>query len=115
VGQRIRINGQQLAYPNQYRRNALKSGNCPGRPSGKAFKTWGTKVRLYTDARINSSVKTTLSRPTGVVVVCQKRGAMVNAAGFRNNWWSKLRDQQAWISNIYIDHPAYQLPGVPLC
>jgi hypothetical protein len=39
----------------------------------------------------------------------------VNAEGYTNNWWSKLRDQGGFITNIYIDHPAAQLPGVPVC
>ncbi|GED83273.1 hypothetical protein TNCT6_03580 [Streptomyces sp. 6-11-2] len=52
---------------------------------------------------------------TSVRVLCQKQGDTVNAEGYTNNWWSKLRDQNGFISNIYIDHPAAQLPGVPLC
>lgn len=56
-----------------------------------------------------------LQNNTSVRVLCQKQGDTVNAEGYTNNWWSKLRDQNGFISNIYIDHPAAQLPGVPLC
>jgi hypothetical protein len=43
------------------------------------------------------------------------QGDTVTAEGDTNNWWSKLRDQGGFISNIYIDHPDPQLPGVPTC
>ncbi|MEH0971511.1 hypothetical protein V6U77_10295 [Micromonospora sp. CPCC 205546] len=56
-----------------------------------------------------------LAGPTLVNVTCQKQGDTVYAEGYVNNWWSRLRDQNGFISNIFINHPAQQLPGVPIC
>ncbi|GAA5217581.1 M23 family metallopeptidase [Streptomyces sp. BB1-1-1] len=114
VGQDIRINGGALAYPGGYHQYYLTSDNdCGG--AGTPFTTWGSGVRVRADARLASPVVATLPGPTGVRVLCQKQGDTVNAEGYTNNWWSKLRDQNGFVSNIYIDHPASQLPGVPLC
>ncbi|WP_078843303.1 M23 family metallopeptidase [Streptomyces albus] len=114
TGQNIVINGSGLAYPGSYNQYHLTSDNgCGG--SGSPFTTWGTDVRVRADARLNASVVTVLGGPTSVRVLCQKQGDTVNAEGYTNNWWSKLRDQGGFISNIYIDHPAAKLPGVPLC
>ncbi|MCC3655526.1 M23 family metallopeptidase [Streptomyces sp. S07_1.15] len=114
TGQNIRINGSGLAYPGSYNQYYLTSDNgCGG--AGSPFTTWGTDVRVRADARLNASVVTVLSGPTSVRVLCQKQGDTVNAEGYTNNWWSKLRDQGGFISNIYIDHPASKLPGVPVC
>ncbi|MGW2893942.1 peptidoglycan DD-metalloendopeptidase family protein [Streptomyces sp. NPDC001212] len=114
VGQNILINGSALAYPGSYNQYYLTSDNACG-GAGTPFMTWGSGVRVRSDARLSASVVTTLSGPTSVRVLCQKQGDTVNAEGYTNNWWSKLRDQNGFISNIYIDHPAAQLPGVPLC
>ncbi|MBW1602461.1 M23 family metallopeptidase [Streptomyces sp. JJ66] len=114
VGQNITINGKGLPYPGSYHRNYLTSDNgCGG--TGKPFTTWGTGVRVRADAYLNSRIVTTLSGPTSVRVLCQKEGDTVRAEGYVNKWWSKLRDQRGFVSNIYIDHPAYKLPGVPVC
>ncbi|MFE5393199.1 peptidoglycan DD-metalloendopeptidase family protein [Streptomyces sp. NPDC056568] len=114
VGQDIRINGSALAYPGSYHQSFLTSDNgCAG--SGTPFMTWGSGIRVRADARLSAPVVTTLAGPTSVRVLCQKQGDTVNAEGYTNNWWSKLRDQNGFISNIYVDHPAAQLPGVPLC
>lgn len=114
VGQTIRINGVSLApYPGSYNQKYLKSDNGCG--AGTAFWTWGSGVNVRSDAHLNSPVVTTLAGPTLVYVLCQKQGDTVNAEGYTNNWWSKLRDQRGFITNIYIDHPAQKLPGVPVC
>lgn len=113
VGQNIVLNGSGLPYPSQYHQSYLTSDNgCGG---GGEFRTWGTDIRVRADAYLNSPVVTVLPGPTPVTVVCQKQGSTVTAEGYTNNWWSKLRDQGGFISNIYISHPASQLPGVPLC
>ncbi|MFF1418513.1 M23 family metallopeptidase [Streptomyces sp. NPDC058280] len=113
VGQNIVINGAGQPYPSQYNQSYLTSDNgCGG---GSNFRTWGTDIRVRADARLNAAVVTTLPGPTNVTVVCQKQGDTVTAEGYTNNWWSKLRDQGGFISNIYIDHPSAQLPGVPTC
>ena len=43
------------------------------------------------------------------------QGDPVTAEGTTNNWWSKLRDQGGYMTNIYIDDPNAKLPGVPVC
>jgi len=118
AGQVIRINGASLApYPGSYGVRRITSDNaCTGGGSGGGqFMTWGTDVLVRADARLAARRVTKLNGPTRVVVVCQKQGDTVRAEGITNNWWSKLRDQGGFISNIYIDHPAFQLPGVPNC
>lgn len=111
VGQDIRINGSALPYPGSYGQYHLRSDNC----GNTNFTTWGSGVRVRADARLDAPVVTTLSGPTGVFVECQKQGDPVTAEGYTNDWWSRLRDQRGFISNIYIDHPDAKLPGVPLC
>ncbi|MET8571691.1 M23 family metallopeptidase [Streptomyces sp. NPDC004783] len=114
VGQNIVINGAGLPYPGSYHQAYLTSDNgCGG--AGTVFSTWGTGVNVRSDARLSAPVVTTLSGPTTVRVVCQKQGDTVTAEGYTNNWWSKLLDQNGFITNIYIDHPDAKLPGVPLC
>jgi triacylglycerol esterase/lipase EstA (alpha/beta hydrolase family) len=114
VGQVIRINGASLApYPGTYGSKSLTSDNgCGG---GKAFRTWGTDVLVRADARLAAPQVAVLSGPTTVYVLCQKQGDTVNAEGYTNNWWAKLRDQGGFMTNIYIDDPAAVLPGVPVC
>nr|WP_240965347.1 M23 family metallopeptidase [Streptomyces zingiberis] len=114
AGQDIVINGSRLSYPGSYNQAYLTSDNgCGG--TGTPFTTWGTDVRVRADARLSAAVVTVLPGPTNVRVLCQKQGDTVNAEGYTNAWWSKLRDQGGFVSNIYIDHPAYKLPGVPEC
>jgi len=114
IGQNIVINGSALAYPGSYGSYFLTSDNgCSGQ--GKNYMTWGSGVNVRSDAHLSSPVVTTLAGPTSVWVLCQKQGDTVNAEGYTNNWWSKLRDQNGFISNIYIDDPNAQLPGVPTC
>lgn len=115
TGQNIVINGVALSYPGSYNQAYLTSDNGCGGGTGAAFTTWGSGVNVRSDARLSAPVVATLSGPTAVWVVCQKQGDTVNAEGYTNNWWSKLRDQNGFVSNIYIDHPSAQLPGVPLC
>lgn len=114
-GQHIHINGQPLGYPGSYYEEYLTSDNCGGGGGDYNFTTWGSGVNVRQDAYLSSPVVTTLPGPTQVYVECQKQGDTVNAEGYSNNWWSKLRDQGGFISNIYIDHPDAQLPGVGLC
>jgi murein DD-endopeptidase MepM/ murein hydrolase activator NlpD len=113
VGQPIAINGQALGYPGEYYQEYLTSDNCGG--GDYNFTTWGSGVNVREDAYLSSPVVTTLAGPTQVYVECQKQGDTVTAEGYTNNWWAKLRDQGGFMSNIYIDHPDPQLPGVPTC
>ncbi|BCL17404.1 hypothetical protein GCM10017556_51430 [Micromonospora sagamiensis] len=114
VGQNIVINGASLApYPGSYHQRYLTSDNgCGG---GTAFWTWGSGIRVRSDVRLAAPVVATLAGPTLVYVLCQKQGDTVTADGYTNNWWARLRDQNGYMTNIYIDHPAAQLPGVPVC
>ncbi|MGH3486229.1 MAG: hypothetical protein ACRDPQ_23650 [Nocardioidaceae bacterium] len=48
-------------------------------------------------------------------VECQKQGDLVEADGYSNDWWAKLRDQGGYLSRAYIDYPDSPLPGVPTC
>lgn len=116
VGQIIHINGGSLApYPGSYGSKAITSDNGCGGGGGKAFRTWGTGVLVRADARLSAPPVATLPGPTTVYVLCQKQGDTVNAEGYTNNWWAKLRDQGGFMTNIYIDDPAAFLPGVPVC
>ena len=116
AGQTIRINGASLApYPSTYGKKHLTSDNGCSGAGGTAFMTWGTGVRVRSDARLSAAIVATFSGPTRVYVTCQKQGDTVVAEGYTNNWWSKLRDQNGFMSNIFIDHPAAKLPGVPTC
>ncbi|MBB5868314.1 hypothetical protein F4553_001693 [Allocatelliglobosispora scoriae] len=113
VGQTIVINGGSLApYPGSYGSKSLTSDNGCG---GSSFMTWGSGVRVRSDARLAAATVATLAGPTRVTVLCQKQGDWVSAEGYSNNWWSKLASPAGFITNIYIDHPAAQLPGVPVC
>lgn len=86
-----------------------------GNPPEYNFTTYGSGVNVRSDAKLSASIVTTLAGPTRVYVVCQKEGDAVTAEGTTNKWWSKLRDQNGYMTNIYIDHPDAQLPGVPVC
>jgi hypothetical protein len=92
----------------------LVNGVNPNPPTYN-FTTYGSGVRVRSDARLSASIVTTLAGPTQVFVTCQKQGDTVTAEGTSNNWWSKLRDQGGYMTNIYIDHPDAKLPGVPVC
>ncbi|MCM2417309.1 NlpC/P60 family protein [Streptomyces sp. RKAG293] len=90
----------------------------PGSPGGETHgntrTTWGTNVRVHQDATSASGVVTTLAGPTQVTVVCQKHSESVTADGYTNDGWSRLADQQGWISNIYIKGPAWD-DSLPTC
>jgi hypothetical protein len=92
----------------------LVNGGNPNPPQYN-FTTYGTGVRVRSAPRLSASIVTTLPGPTQVYVECQVQGDTVTAEGTTNNWWSKLRDQGGYMTNIYIDHPDPKLPGVPEC
>ncbi|MFD8689009.1 hypothetical protein [Streptomyces sp. NPDC059651] len=79
------------------------------------FVTWGTSVNVRAEPRLGAPVVTVLSGPTRVTVSCQTRGDLVDTAGHRNDAWSYVPDLGGYLSNIFIDHPAPWLPGVPDC
>ena len=84
----------------------------------KVYGIIGTGVRaagVTTAPKLTASIVTELPGPTQVFVTCQVQGDPVTAEGTTNNWWSKLRDQGGYMTNIYIDDPNAKLPGVPDC
>lgn len=97
-----------------YYMSLVKGGGGDPEPEYN-FTTYGSGVNVRSDAKVTASIVTTLPGPTRVFVVCQKEGDAVTAEGTTNKWWSKLRDQNGYMTNIYIDHPDAQLPGVPVC
>jgi hypothetical protein len=92
----------------------LVNGGNPNPPTYN-FTTYGSGVRVRSAPSLSASIVTTLPGPTQVYVVCQVEGDPVTAEGTTNAWWSKLRDQNGYMTNIYIDHPDPKLPGVPEC
>ncbi|MEU0096012.1 N-acetylmuramoyl-L-alanine amidase [Kribbella sp. NPDC006257] len=95
-----------------YYMSLVNDGNPP--PTYN-FTTYGSGVRVRSDAKLTASIVTTLPGPTQVFVTCQKQGDTVTAEGTTNNWWAKLRDQGGYMTNIYIQDPNAKLPGVPVC
>ncbi|MEU8225441.1 N-acetylmuramoyl-L-alanine amidase [Kribbella sp. NPDC048915] len=92
----------------------LVNGGDPNPPEYN-FTTWGSGVNVRSAPKLSASVVTSLPGPTQVFVECQVQGDTVTAGGYTNNWWSKLRDQGGYMTNIYIDDPNPKLPGVPEC
>ncbi|TCC02900.1 N-acetylmuramoyl-L-alanine amidase [Kribbella soli] len=92
----------------------LVNGGDPNPPEYN-FTTWGAGVNVRSAPKLSASVVTTLPGPTRVFVECQVQGDTVTAGGYTNNWWAKLRDQNGYMTNIYIDDPNAKLPGVPDC
>jgi hypothetical protein len=84
-------------------------------PPETNFSTWGEGVNVREDAYFSSPVVTTIPGPTRVFVECQKQGDLVEADGYSNDWWAKLRDQDGYMSQVYIDYPDSPLPDVPTC
>ncbi|MER7701418.1 hypothetical protein ABTX81_00750 [Kitasatospora sp. NPDC097605] len=55
-----------------------------------------------------------LPGPATIRIQCQAHGASVTAEGHTNDARSYLPDYHGWISNLYVQGPAW-LPGVPEC
>jgi hypothetical protein len=92
----------------------LVNGGDPNPPEYN-FTTWGSGVNVRSAPRLSASVVTSLPGPTRVFVECQVKGDVVTAGGYTNDWWAKLRDQNGYMTNIYIEDPNAKLPGVPDC
>src|SRR5690606_30119595 len=101
-------------YPSGYFSRDLISENGCG-ASGRSFSTWGNNRPVYAAPTQGSAQITQIASPSSVFIDCQIQGESVVAEGYTNDWWSHLRDQAGYISNIYINDPAAKLPGVPLC
>ncbi|MFG2296129.1 C40 family peptidase [Streptomyces sp. NPDC048603] len=78
------------------------------------FSTWGTDVWTHTEPSTGSARVHRFAGPTRVRVQCQKHAETVTAEGYTNDAWSYLPEYGAWITNIYIQGPAW-LDGVPTC
>lgn len=79
------------------------------------FTTWGVGVNIRKEASTASPVVRVLAGATTVKVKCQVRGQRVTVGDLNNDVWSFLPALGGFITNIYIDHSAQVLPGVPFC
>ncbi|MFJ2577208.1 NlpC/P60 family protein [Kitasatospora aureofaciens] len=86
----------------------------PGTAPATDHQTWSTGVNIRPTAATTGTPVAVLPGPTLVRVQCQAHGEPVNAEGYTNDAWSYLPDYHGWISNIYIQGPAW-LPDVPTC
>ncbi|AZP17611.1 hypothetical protein EJC51_16735 [Streptomyces aquilus] len=94
-----------------------RSLNVPGaaRPAGTWVGTWGSGVRVRTEATTASGAVTTLPAGAEVLVGCQKRGEQVSQPPYVNDWWARLPQYGGYMTNIYLSVPENQVPGVPVC
>nr|WP_097274035.1 SH3 domain-containing protein [Streptomyces sp. TLI_55] len=94
-----------------------RSLDVPGasRPTGTWVGTWGSGVRVRTEATTGSGAITTLPAGVEVLVGCQKRGEQVSQPPYVNDWWARLPQYGGYMTNIYLSTPENQVPGVPVC
>ncbi|WP_438271764.1 hypothetical protein [Streptomyces erythrochromogenes] len=94
-----------------------RSLDVPGasRPAGTWVGTWGSGVRVRTQATTASGAITTLPAGVEVLVGCQKRGQQVSQPPYVNDWWAQLPQYGGYMTNIYLSVPENQVPGVPVC
>ncbi|MBL1082458.1 C40 family peptidase [Streptomyces actinomycinicus] len=81
---------------------------------GPVFRTWGTGVWTKAEPSLRAARVYAFPGPTTIRVACQKHAEVVTAEGYTNDAWSYLPDYHAWVTNIYIQGPAW-LDGVPTC
>ncbi|WP_078910407.1 C40 family peptidase [Streptomyces sp. NRRL S-87] len=91
---------------------AVRIGGSAAQPG--TFRTWGTDVWTHREPSTTSARVHRFDGPTTVRVQCQKHAETVTADGYTNDAWSYLPEYGAWITNIYIQGPAW-LDGVPTC
>ncbi|MFF8847841.1 hypothetical protein ACF08N_34885 [Streptomyces sp. NPDC015127] len=94
-----------------------RSLHVPGaaRPAGTWIGTWGSGVRIRSQATTGSAALTTLPAGAEVLVACQKRGQQVSVPPYVNDWWAYLPQYGGYMTNIYLSSPDNQVPGVPVC
>jgi hypothetical protein len=94
-----------------------RSLDVPGasRPTGTWVGTWGSGVRVRSEATTASGAITTLPAGVEVLVGCQKRGEQVSQPPYVNDWWARLPQYGGYMTNIYVSTPENQVPGVPVC
>lgn len=83
--------------------------------SGTPFGTWNSGVHVRAAATTSSAVLTNVPAGAEVVVGCQKQGQEVSIPPYDNDWWAYLPQYGGYITNIYINSPDNELPGVPVC
>ncbi|MFJ2821079.1 C40 family peptidase [Streptomyces toxytricini] len=86
----------------------------PGPVEGPLFRTWGTGVWTKAEPKLSAARVYAFPGPTTIRVGCQKHAEEVTSDGYTNDVWSYLPDYNAWMTNIYIQGPAW-LDGVPAC
>ncbi|WP_251091782.1 NlpC/P60 family protein [Streptomyces sp. Caat 7-52] len=85
-----------------------------GTVEGPVFRTWGTGVWTKAQPSVRAARVYAFPGPTTVRIACQKHAEVVTAEGYTNDAWSYLPDYRAWVTNIYVQGPAW-LDGVPAC
>ncbi|MFG2776562.1 NlpC/P60 family protein [Streptomyces prunicolor] len=85
-----------------------------GAVTGHVFRTWGTGVWTKTAPSVSAARVYAFPGPTSIRVECQKHAETVTSDGYTNDAWAYLPDYKAWMTNIYIQGPAW-LDGVPTC
>ena len=86
----------------------------PGPVTGPVFRTWGAGVWTKAQPSTKAARVYAFPGPTTIRVECQKHAETVTAEGYTNDAWSYLPDYGAWVTNIYIQGPAW-LDNVPTC
>ncbi|MDH6119263.1 C40 family peptidase [Kitasatospora sp. GAS204B] len=86
----------------------------PGPVTGITEQTWSTGVWTHVQPSADSPRVYAFPDATTVRVSCQEHAQSITAEGITNDAWSFLPDYQAWISNIYLQGPAW-LDSVPTC
>ncbi|MEU3555371.1 hypothetical protein [Streptomyces fragilis] len=94
-----------------------RSLNVPGatRPAGTWIGTWGSGVNVRAGATTESRALTALPAGVEVLVSCQTRGQQVSVPPYTNDWWAYLPQYGGYITNIYLNVPENQVPGLRLC
>ena len=85
-----------------------------GAVTGHVFQTWGTGVWTKTAPSVSATRVYAFPDATSIRVECQKHAETVTSDGYTNDAWAYLPDYNAWLTNIYIQGPAW-LDGVPTC
>ncbi|GGY62402.1 hypothetical protein [Streptomyces omiyaensis] len=94
-----------------------RSLDVPGatRPAGTWIGTWGSGVNVRAEATTESRKLTALPAGVEVLVSCQKRGQEVSIPPYTNDWWVYLPQYGGYLTNIYLNVPENQVPGLRLC
>ncbi|MGI5254377.1 C40 family peptidase [Actinacidiphila glaucinigra] len=85
-----------------------------GTVTGHIHRTWGSGVWTKQAPSLGAGRVYAFPGPTTIRVQCQKHAELVEAEGYSNDVWAYLPDYKAWMTNIYIQGPAW-LDGVPDC